>query len=256
MKQPEKTSQMRSNLLVHYASNRPPSRPSTPPRQIDVSVEIHSYNIILVVDISLSMIGYDAYSRINPSKNRWPATERGIIKISNQLGLRDRLTCLAFNAKVYEVMDCEPANMAKLKLALVLSSLKPDINDKNPGTALYDAIDATLTLLLRNKFAGLLTGDSNQNQIILITDGEDVSSTKSNLQKACTQMDTICDDFNTDVLLIGIGLETKGRQAMNLLKRAGGERCKFVDLTNLSELDDIFDRISFVFTQRTAIINV
>jgi hypothetical protein len=61
------------------------------------------------------MIGYDAYSRVNPAKNRWPATERGIIKIANQLGLKDRLTFLAFNAKVYEVMDAEPANVAKLK---------------------------------------------------------------------------------------------------------------------------------------------
>ena len=147
-------------------------------------------------------------------------------------------------------MDGESANVAKLKLALVLSALKPDLKDAHSGTALYDAIDATLTVLLKNKFAGLFLGDSNRNQIILITDGEDVSSTKSNLQKACTQMKTICDDFETDMLLIGIGLETQGRQAMSQLKRFGGERCKFVDLTSLSELDDIFDRISFIFTQR------
>ena len=202
------------------------------------------------------MVGYDAYSRINPLKNRWPATERGIIKIANQLGLKDSFTCLAFNGKVYEVMDCESANVAKLKLALVLSTLKPDINDANAGTALYDAIDSTFQILLRNKFAGLLLGDSNRNQIILITDGEDCSSTKCNLQQACQRVKQICDDFDTDMLLIGIGLESKGRQAMNQLKQYGGQKCKFMDLTSLSDLDDIFDRISFVFTQRTAVINV
>lgn len=232
---------------IQPASSRPP---------IDVSLEIHSYNIILVVDVSLSMIGYDGYGRTNPAKNRWPATERGIIKIANQLGLRDRFSCLAFNAKVYQVMENEPANTAKLKLALALPSLKPAFNDANPGTALYDAIDSTTTLLLQTKFAGLLTGNSNRNQIILITDGEDGDSKKSNLQKACSQMKTICDDFETDVLLIGIGLETQGRQAMNYLKRFGGDKCKFLDLTNLQELDDIFDRISFVFTHRKPVINV
>ena len=134
--------------------------------------------------------------------------------------------------------------------------VKPSIDDANSGTALYDAIDATLQILLRNKLAGLLTGDSNRNQIILITDGEDCSSTKSNLRKACEEAKTICDDFETDMLLIGIGLEAQGRQAMTQLKRAGGERCKFLDLTNLSELNAIFDRISFVFTQRAAVINV
>lgn len=226
------------------------------PRQIDVSLQIHSYNIILVIDVSLSMIGYDAYGRIQPSRNRWPATERGIIKIANQLGLRDRLTCLAFNAKVYEIMDGESANVAKLKLALIMSQLKPATTDNNSGTALYDAIASAASVLLRNKFAGLLSGDANRNQIILITDGEDCSSTKCDLRQACSHMDTICDDFETDMLMIGIGLEAQGRQAMNLLKRAGGDRCKFLDLTNLAELDDIFDRISFVFTQRTAVINV
>jgi hypothetical protein len=254
---PIKQPQQPSQTTPYRSSTRPTtSMSNSTPQNIDISLAIHSYNIILVVDVSLSMIGYDAYNRINPSKNRWPATERGIIKIANQLGLRDRLTCLAFNAKVYEVMDGESANVAKLKLALVLSALKPDLNDANSGTALYDAIDATLTVLLKTKFAGLFLGDSNRNQIILITDGEDVSSTKSNLQKACTQMKTICDDFETDMLLIGIGLETQGRQAMSQLKRFGGEKCKFVDLTSLSELDDIFDRISFIFTQRKPIINV
>ena len=139
-------------------SHRLPSRstaPTVPPR-IGVSVAIHSYNIILVVDVSLSMIGYEANNRINPARNRWPATERGIIKIANQLGHQDSLTCLAFNAKVYEVMDGESVNVAKLKLALVLSALKPSIDDANSGTALYDAIDATLQILLRNKLAGLL----------------------------------------------------------------------------------------------------
>ena len=101
-----------------------------------------------------------------------------------------------------------------------------------------------------------LSGNANRNQIILITDGEDCSSTKSNLRKACEQTKTICDDFETDMLLIGIGLEMQGRQAMNQLKRSGGERCKFLDLTNLSELDDIFNRISLIFTQRAAVINV
>ncbi|CAF1913032.1 unnamed protein product [Rotaria magnacalcarata] len=241
IKQPQQSSQRISNSV---------------PRQIDLSVAIHSYNIVLVVDVSLSMIGYEANNRINPSKNRWPATERGIIKIANQLGLKDRLTCLAFNAKVYEVMDSESANVAKLKLALVLSALKPSIDDANAGTALYDAIDSTFQFLLRNKFAGILTGDSNRNQIILITDGEDCSSTKCNLNQACQRVKQICDDFETDMLLIGIGLELQGRQAMNQIKRAGGERCQFLDLTTLSELDDIFDRISFVFTQRTTITNV
>ena len=238
-------------------SNRPASatiNSATP--QIDVSLAVHSYNIVLVIDISLSMIGYEANNRINPAKNRWPATERGIIKIANQLGLRDCFTCLAFNAKVYEVMDAESADVAKLKLALVLSALKPDIKDRNSGTALYDAIDSTFRVLLRNKFAGLLLGDSNRNQIILITDGEDCSSTKCDLDQACQRVKQICDDFETDMLLIGIGLELRGRQAMNRLKRSGGDRCKFLDLTSLSELDDIFDRISFIFTQRTAVINV
>ena len=224
--------------------------------QIGVSLQIHSYNVILVIDVSLSMIGYDVYGRINPAKNRWPATERGIMKIVNQLGLRDRLTCLAFNAKVYEFIDGESANVAKLKLALVMSQLKPSTSDNNSGTALYDAIASASAALLKNKFAGLLSGDTNRNQIILITDGEDCSSTKCDLRQACSHMNTICDDFETDMLMIGIGLEQQGRQAMNLLKRSGGERCKFVDLTNLSELDDIFDRLSFIFTQRTAVINV
>jgi len=249
IKQPQQSSQILSNRGASAISN-------SVPREIGVSLAIHSYNIVLVVDISLSMIGYEANNRINPAKNRWPATERGIIKIANQLGFKDRFTCLAFNAKVYEVMDAESANVAKLKLALVLSALKPDIKDPNSGTALYDAIDATFQVLLRNKFAGLLIGDTNRNQIILITDGEDVSSTKCNLDQACQRVKQICDDFETDMLLIGIGLERQGRQAMNQLKRSGGERCKFLDLTSLSELDDIFDRISFIFTQRTAIINV
>ncbi|CAF1278442.1 unnamed protein product [Rotaria sordida] len=230
--------------------------PHSTPRQIDVSLAIHSYNIVLVVDISLSMIGCDGYGRVYPSKNRWPATERGIIKIASQLGLNDSFTCLAFNAKVYEVMNAKSADMAKLKLASVLSFLKPNFNDTNGGTALYDAIDSTFQVLLRNKLAGLLLDDSNRNQIILITDGEDCSSIKCNLQQACQRIKQICDDFETDILLVGIGLETKGRQAMNQLKQSGGKRCKFVDLTSLSELDNIFDRISFIFTQRTAVINV
>ncbi|CAF5114712.1 unnamed protein product [Rotaria sp. Silwood1] len=249
IKQPQQSSKV--------IPNRAQSSISNPlPRQIDVSLAIHSYNIVLVVDISLSMIGYEANNRINPSKNRWPATERGIIKIANQLDLKDRLTCLAFNAKVYEIMNGEAANVAKLKLALVLSALKPSIDDENSGTALYDAIDSTFQVLFKKKFAGLLLGDSNRNQIILITDGEDCSSTKCNLEQACQRVKQICDDLETDMLLIGIGLEIRGRQAMNQLKRSGGDKCKFLDLSNLSELDDIFDRISFVFTQRTAVINV
>ncbi|UJR20310.1 hypothetical protein I4U23_023441 [Adineta vaga] len=232
------------------------SNTTSTPRQIDISLSINSYNVVLVVDVSLSMIGYESQNRINPTKNRWPATERGIIKIADQLGVKDCLTCLAFNAKVYEVMDGETANMAKLKLALVLPALKPNITDENSGTALYDAIDSTFRVLLRNKLAGLLVGDSNRNQIILLTDGEDCSSTNCNLDQACQRMKSICDDFETDVLLIGIGLEYQGRLAMNQLKRFGGDRCKFLDLRNLAELDDIFDRISFIFTQRTAVINV
>lgn len=244
----------RSSQLLSSRSERVTSNPI--PQQIDVSVAIHSYNIVLVIDVSLSMIGYEANNRINPAKNRWPATERGIIKIANQLDLKDRLTCLAFNARVYEVMDAENANVAKLKLALVLNSLKPSVDDANPGTALYDAIDSTFQILFRNKFAGILLGDSNRNQIILITDGEDCSSTKCNLQQACQRVKQICNDFETDMLLIGIELGVQGRQAMNQLKQAGGQRCKFLDLTSLSELDDIFDRISLMFTQRTAVINV
>ena len=235
---------------------RPHQTTTTTPQHVDVSMRIYSYNIILVVDVSLSMIGYEANNRINPAKNRWPATERGIIKIANQLSLRDRLTCLAFNAKVYEIMDGESANVAKIKLQLSLPLLKPSTDDSNPGTALYDAIAKTLEVLLRNKLAGLFIGDSNRNQIILITDGEDCSSTESNLRQACDHLKSICDDFETDVLLIGIGLEAQGRQAMNQLKRSGGEKCKFLDLRNLSELDDIFDRISLVFTERAAVINV
>lgn len=250
----------RGHLDTHpFAPIKTPQQPVATRRAaapIDVSLSIHSYNIILVVDVSLSMIGYDGYGRVNPAKNRWPATERGIIKIANQLGLRDRFSCLAFNAKVYEFMENEPASTAKVKLALALPTLKPAFNDANPGTALYDAIDSAFTLLFQNKIAGLLASDSNRNQIILITDGEDGDSKRSNLQKACSQMKTICDDFDTDVLLIGIGLEAQGRQAMNYLKRFGGDKCKFIDLTNLAELDDIFDRISFVFTQRKPVINV
>ena len=97
-------------------------------------------------------------------------------------GLEYQLTCLAFNAEVYEVMSGESASVAKVKLALALSVLKPDVSDANAGTALYDAIDAAHTVLVRNKLAGLLRDDSNQNQIILITDGEDMSSTKNSLQ--------------------------------------------------------------------------
>ena len=261
IKQPIASSARATTPITNRSNNTLSNRPTTAaassvPRQIGVSLQIHSYNIILVIDVSLSMIGYDAYGRINPSRNRWPATERGIIKIANQLSLRDRLTCLAFNAKVYEIMDGESATAAKLKLALIMSQLKPATTDNNSGTALYDAIAAAASALLKNKFAGLLSGDSNRNQVILITDGEDCSSTKCDLRQACSHMDTICDDFETDVLMIGIGLEAQGRQAMNLLKREGGERCKFLDLTSLSELDDIFDRISFIFTQRTAVINV
>ncbi|CAF1237078.1 unnamed protein product [Adineta steineri] len=229
---------------------------TTPPPQIGVSLAIQSYNIVLVVDVSLSMISYESNNRIDPTKTRWPTTERGIIKIVNQLALKDRLTCLAFNAKVYEVMDGESVDIAKLKLARALPSIKPRMDDPNPGTALYDAIGSTFQILFRNKFAGLLLGDSNRNQIILITDGEDSSSTKCDLAQACKYVQQICEDFETDMLLIGIGLGSQGRLAMNRLKQSGGNRCKFLDLTNLSELDDIFDRISFVFTQRTAVINV
>jgi hypothetical protein len=50
---------------------------------------------------------------------------------------------------------------------------------------LYDAINATFQVLLRNKMAGLLLDDSNQNQIILITDEANVSLTQSWLTKAC-----------------------------------------------------------------------
>ena len=97
-------------------------------------------------------------------------------------GLEYQLTFLAFNAEVYEVMSGESASVAKVKLALALSVLKPDVSDANAGTALYDAIDAAHTVLVRNKLAGLLRDDSNQNQIILITDGEDMSSKKNSLQ--------------------------------------------------------------------------
>ncbi|CAF5183953.1 unnamed protein product, partial [Rotaria magnacalcarata] len=55
-------------------------------------------------------------------------------------------------------------------------------------TALYDTIDSTFQVLLRNKFAGILTGDSNRNQIILISDGADCSSTKCNLHQACQRV--------------------------------------------------------------------
>lgn len=224
--------------------------------QFDVSFAVHSYNVILVVDVSLSMIGYEANGQINPAKNRWPATERGIIKIANQLTLQDRLTCLAFNGKVYRVIDGEAAQVAKLGLALALAPLKPDIDDANPGTALYDAIESAFETLVRNKLAGVLLNDSNRNQIVLITDGEDCSSTSCDLTEACTHMKGICDDLATDVLLIGIGLEFTGRLAMQRLQRSGGNRCKFLDLKNLAELDDIFDRISLVFTKRTAVIDV
>jgi hypothetical protein len=50
---------------------------------------------------------------------------------------------------------------------------------------LYDAINATFQVLLRNKMAGLLLDDSNQNQIILITDEANVCLTQSWLTKAC-----------------------------------------------------------------------
>ncbi|CAF2019748.1 unnamed protein product [Rotaria magnacalcarata] len=102
--------------------------------------------------------------------------------------LNDRLTCLAFNAEVYEVMDTESADVAKLKPALVLSALNLRIDNANAGTALYDTIDSTFQVLLRNKFAGSLTGDSNRNQIILISDGADCSSTKCNLHQACQRV--------------------------------------------------------------------
>ncbi|CAF3941256.1 unnamed protein product [Rotaria sordida] len=105
----------------------------------------------------------------------------------SQLDLNDRLTCLAFNAKIYEVMDYESANMAKLKLALILSNLKPSFNDSNPSTALYNAIETSFQFLLRNKLTGLFTDDSNRNRIILSTDGEDVNSIKSSLIQACEQ---------------------------------------------------------------------
>jgi hypothetical protein len=82
------------------------------------------------------MIGYNGSNRINPLKNRWPAIERGIIKIANQLEWRDRLTYLAFHAKVYEIMNGESAD---------------------------DAIDTTFEILLRNIFAGLFIGDTNRN---------------------------------------------------------------------------------------------
>ena len=123
--------------------------------------------------------------------SRKPASEHGITKIADELGLRDCLTCLAFNGKVYEVMDDESANLAKVKLALVLYSLKWDIKDPNSGTALYDAIDATFEVLLRNKFAELLLDNSNRNEIILITDGEDCCSTKCNLKQACQRVKLI-----------------------------------------------------------------
>ncbi|CAF0931255.1 unnamed protein product [Didymodactylos carnosus] len=250
-----------THSFIPYKQPQPVTRPTTssspsPVRQIGVGVAIHSYNVVLVIDVSLSMIGYDSNNRINESKNRWPATERGIIKIANQLGLNDRLTCLAFNAKVYEIMDAETANVAKLKLALIMSQLKPALDDANSGTALYDAISSTYNVLLRNKLAGLFMQDSNRNQIILITDGEDVSSKQSSLLNASRQMKEICQDLDTDVLMIGIELESQGRYAMNRLKQAGGDKCKFIDLKNLTELDDLFDRLSLVFTQRSAVIDV
>ena len=58
------------------------------------------------------------------------------------------------------------------------------------------------------------------------------------------------------MLFIVIGFETEGRQAMNRLASSGGERCKFMDLTDLSELDAILDRISFVIKQRAAVIDI
>ncbi|CAF2060327.1 unnamed protein product [Rotaria magnacalcarata] len=163
IEQPQKSSQIISDREESSISN-------FLPRQIDVSLAIHSYNIVLVVDVSQSMI------------------ERGIIRIANQLVLNDRLTCLAFNAEVYEVMDTESADVAKLKPALVLSALNLSIDNANAGTALYDTIDSTFQVLLRNKFAGILTGDSNRNQIILISDGADCSSTKCNLHQACQRV--------------------------------------------------------------------
>ncbi|CAF1006697.1 unnamed protein product [Adineta steineri] len=214
------------------------------------------YNIILVVDVSLSMIGYESYNQINPLKNRWPITERGIIKIVNQLNSNDRFTCLAFNAKVYEIMDSELISNVKMKLNVALSYMKPNINDMNSGTALYDAIHATSQILLKNKLTGLLSNDSNRNQIILITDGEDSHSTNCNLQQACQLVNQICNDLDTDLLLIGIGLEFKGKQAMNQLKHFGGDKCQFSHITSLNELDEIFNKISGHFIQRISISNV
>ena len=106
----------------------------------------------------------------------------------------DRLTCLTFNAEVCEVMSGESADVANVKLALALSVLKPYISDVNAGTALYDAIDAAYTVLVRNKLAGLLLDDSIENQIILITDGEGMSSTEINLQQACQRTKEICNN--------------------------------------------------------------
>ncbi|CAF1451435.1 unnamed protein product, partial [Rotaria sordida] len=124
-------------------------------------------------------------------------------------------------------MDYESANMAKLKLALILSNLKPSFNDSNPSTALYNAIETSFQFLLRNKLTGLFTDDSNRNRIILSTDGEDVNSIKSSLIQACEQTKQICQDWNTDMLMIGIGLEVQGRNAMNHLKESGRNKCKF-----------------------------
>jgi Ca-activated chloride channel homolog len=165
--------------------------------------------VILILDVSLSMVG-------QPLR----AATRATADFLGRLQRNDEVAVLIFNQNVVALSELQPASQDREALQARVLQLTP-----GSGTALYDAVCQATQMAAERKAAAETAGDSRLYGIVLLTDGEDTSSTLSENQMFtnCLPTSAEADGFKIFPIAFGGGADTE--VLARIAAVTGGQLC-------------------------------
>jgi Ca-activated chloride channel homolog len=165
--------------------------------------------VILVLDVSLSMAG-------QPLRAATQATADFL----GRLQRNDEVAMVIFSQTVVALSELQPASQEREALQERVLQLTP-----GSGTALYDAVCEATNRAAERKAAAGTDGDSRLYGIVLLTDGEDTSSNRSENQMFtnCLPTSAEADGFKIFPIAFGGGADTEVLERIAAV--TGGQLC-------------------------------
>lgn len=215
---------------------------------MSVGVSLNIFCVSLVVDVSGSMAG----EKLNVLKT-------GVVRIIDSLAPIDLIDVIAFNDDICELGGEGFANSSGFEaMKRMVLNLRA-----SGGTRLYDAVMAAWLSMLKLKQQ---LGDGRVQigghditivpQIIVLTDGEDGTSRSIDFPTCRAALERFGEEYGAEIMFIGLGVSGSSGDLLKALAAACGSKGTYLYLSDLRDLDGLFQRVSLNIQHRVTVMGM